>query len=73
MITETHFIDYKLIRAATQISPTYCRGANHTVAAAARTRDGRIITGVNVDHFTGGIPAPNSWSSAQQRLRAPTT
>jgi cytidine deaminase len=26
----------------------------HTVAAAARAADGRIVTGLNVYHFTGG-------------------
>lgn len=28
--------------------------ANHTTAAAARAGDGRVITGLNVYHFTGG-------------------
>ena len=30
------------------------RDEHHTVAAAARAADGRIVTGVNVYHFTGG-------------------
>jgi cytidine deaminase len=29
-------------------------GKNHTTAAAARSDDGRIVTGLNVYHFTGG-------------------
>ncbi|WP_326701848.1 cytidine deaminase [Streptomyces sp. NBC_01754] len=33
---------------------TRCRGDNHTLAAAGRTRDGRIVTAVNAYHFTGG-------------------
>ncbi|WP_241672076.1 cytidine deaminase [Streptomyces sp. IB2014 016-6] len=32
----------------------HARGDDHTVACAARDRDGRIITGLNVYHFTGG-------------------
>lgn len=33
---------------------TRCRGDNHTMAAAARARDGRIVTAVNAHHFMGG-------------------
>ncbi|MGP4003649.1 cytidine deaminase family protein [Streptomyces sp. 8N706] len=47
-------IDHELIRAATEVARTRCRGDNHSMAAAARNRDGRIITGVNAYHFTGG-------------------
>jgi len=47
-------LDNELVDAATHIAATACRGDDHTVAAAARTRDGRIVTGVNVYHFTGG-------------------
>ncbi|GAA2226678.1 MULTISPECIES: cytidine deaminase [Kitasatospora] len=46
--------DLELVRAATHTAETYARGDNHTVAAAARAKDGRIITGLNVYHFTGG-------------------
>ncbi|MFB6820180.1 cytidine deaminase [Streptomyces virginiae] len=49
-----HPVDHELVRAATEVARTRCRGDNHTVAAAARTRDGRIITAVNAYHFTGG-------------------
>ncbi|WP_030759071.1 MULTISPECIES: cytidine deaminase family protein [unclassified Streptomyces] len=49
-----HPVDHELIRAATRIARTRCRGDNHTVAAAARARDGRIVTAVNAYHFTGG-------------------
>ncbi|MFJ6483741.1 MULTISPECIES: cytidine deaminase family protein [unclassified Streptomyces] len=52
--TPPHPVDHELIRAATHVARTRCRGDNHTVAAAARARDGRIITAVNADHFTGG-------------------
>ncbi|MDQ0688465.1 cytidine deaminase [Streptomyces achromogenes] len=54
MTTQTHPVDHELIRAAAQVARTRCRGDNHTVAAAARDRDGRIITAVNAYHFTGG-------------------
>ncbi|MFD7783376.1 cytidine deaminase family protein [Streptomyces nojiriensis] len=49
-----HSVDHELVQAATDIARTRCRGDNHTVAAAARARDGRIITAVNAYHFTGG-------------------
>jgi cytidine deaminase len=28
---------------------------NHSVVSAARTKDGKVITGFNVHHFTGGV------------------
>ncbi|MFB6559052.1 cytidine deaminase family protein [Streptomyces sp. NPDC058682] len=55
MTTEhPHPVDDELVRAATHIARTRCHGDNHTVAAAARARDGRIITAMNAYHFTGG-------------------
>ncbi|MGA5898035.1 cytidine deaminase family protein [Streptomyces venetus] len=54
MTTQHHPVDHELIRAATQVAETRCRGDHHTVAAAARARDGRIVSAVNVYHFTGG-------------------
>ncbi|MDX3801595.1 cytidine deaminase [Streptomyces sp. AK04-3B] len=54
MTAQTPPVDHELIRAAAQVARTRCRGDNHTVAAAARARDGRIITAVNAYHFTGG-------------------
>ncbi|WPP33766.1 cytidine deaminase [Streptomyces sp. CL7] len=50
----THDVDEELVAAATEVARTRCRGDNHTMAAAARTTDGRIVTGVNAYHFTGG-------------------
>ncbi|MFC4508194.1 MULTISPECIES: cytidine deaminase [Streptomyces] len=47
-------IDHELIEAAAHVARTRCRGDNHTMAAAARAQDGRIITAVNAYHFTGG-------------------
>ncbi|MFI6906575.1 cytidine deaminase [Nonomuraea sp. NPDC050394] len=47
-------MDDELIQAAAHVARTHCRGDNHTMAAAARARDGRIITAVNAYHFTGG-------------------
>ncbi|MDH6140578.1 MULTISPECIES: cytidine deaminase [Kitasatospora] len=54
MTTQTPHVDQELIDAAAQVARTRCRGDNHTMAAAARTRDGRIVTAVNAYHFTGG-------------------
>jgi cytidine deaminase len=54
MTTQTQPVDYELIEAAAHVARTRCRGDNHTMAAAARTRDGRIVTAVNAYHFTGG-------------------
>ncbi|WP_376773455.1 hypothetical protein [Nonomuraea endophytica] len=42
------------MQAAAHVARTHCRGDNHTMAAAARARNGRIITAVNAYHFTGG-------------------
>ncbi|NEB82435.1 cytidine deaminase [Streptomyces sp. SID14478] len=47
-------LDQELVEAAAHVARTRCRGDNHTIAAAARARDGRIVTGVNAYHFTGG-------------------
>ncbi|HEX5540083.1 MAG TPA: cytidine deaminase [Micromonospora sp.] len=46
--------DRALVQAATAVARLRCRSENHTVAAAARTVDGRLFTAVNVYHFTGG-------------------
>ncbi|MFD2766124.1 cytidine deaminase family protein [Micromonospora eburnea] len=46
--------DRALVQAATAVAKLRCRSDNHSVAAAARTTDGRVFTGVNVYHFTGG-------------------
>lgn len=54
MTKQTRPVDHELIRAAAHVARTRCRGDNHTMAAAARAQDGRIITAVNVYHFTGG-------------------
>ncbi|GAA1980233.1 cytidine deaminase [Kitasatospora viridis] len=47
-------VDHELVEAAAEVARTRCRGDNHTMAAAARARDGRIVTAVNAYHFTGG-------------------
>lgn len=54
MTTQTHHVDRELIQAAAHVARTRCRGDNHTMAAAARAQDGRIVTAVNAYHFTGG-------------------
>ncbi|MCX4818971.1 cytidine deaminase [Streptomyces sp. NBC_01142] len=47
-------IDQELVDVATRLVATRAKGDDHTVAAAARNRDGRVVTGLNVYHFTGG-------------------
>ncbi|MEV7615484.1 cytidine deaminase [Streptomyces sp. NPDC089799] len=47
-------VDHELIQAAAEVARTHCRGDNHTMAAAARAENGRIVTAVNAYHFTGG-------------------
>lgn len=54
MTTWIQDVDHELIQAAAHVARTRCRGDNHTVAAAGRARDGRIVTAVNAYHFTGG-------------------
>ena len=46
--------DLELVEEATRLIAARSDDRNHTTAAAARTTDGRIVTGVNVYHFTGG-------------------
>ncbi|WP_244178881.1 cytidine deaminase family protein [Streptomyces rubellomurinus] len=47
-------VDLELVAAAEEVARRFCRGDNHTVAAAGRNADGRIVTAVNAYHFTGG-------------------
>ncbi|MEU1707770.1 cytidine deaminase [Streptomyces sp. NPDC005706] len=54
MTRQPHPVDHELVQAAAHVAGTRCRGDNHTMAAAARARDGRIVTAVNAYHFTGG-------------------
>ena len=54
MTRQPHPVDHELIQAAAHVARTRCRGDNHTMAAAARTPDGLIVTAVNAYHFTGG-------------------
>ena len=54
MTAQTHPVDHELIQAAADVARTRCRGDNHTMAAAARAQDGRIVTAVNAYHSTGG-------------------
>ncbi|WP_327349307.1 cytidine deaminase [Streptomyces sp. NBC_01321] len=54
MTTQAPHVDHELIQAAAHVARTRCRGDNHTMAAAARAQDGRIVTAVNAYHFTGG-------------------
>ena len=43
-----------LIGEATAVIARATDHENHPVAAAIRSRDGRVVTGINLDHFTGG-------------------
>lgn len=45
--------DRALVQAAVAVARLRCRDDRHTVAAAARTPQGRVLTGVNVRHDTG--------------------
>lgn len=54
MPAQSRPVDHELIQAAVDVARTRCRGDNHTVAAAGRAPDGRIVTAVNAYHFTGG-------------------
>ncbi|MFC9842764.1 cytidine deaminase family protein [Streptomyces sp. NPDC060223] len=54
MTSRTHPVDHELIEAAAHVARTHCQGDNHTMAAAGRAQDGRIVTAVNAYHFTGG-------------------
>lgn len=47
-------IDALLVAAATDLIDRANDDQNHTVAAAIRTHDGTVFTGVNLFHFTGG-------------------
>ncbi|MEU8219141.1 cytidine deaminase [Micromonospora taraxaci] len=49
--------DRALVQAATAVAKLRCRSQHHTVASAARNADGRVFTGVNVQHATGGVCA----------------
>ena len=54
MRTGVDAADLELVQRATEIVDRCGDGRVHTVAAAARASDGRIVTGVNLYHFTGG-------------------
>lgn len=47
-------MDSELVEVARTLIDARTDDANHTTGAAARTAGGRIVTGVNVFHFTGG-------------------
>ncbi|MET9133834.1 cytidine deaminase family protein [Streptomyces antibioticus] len=54
MTVQNHPVDHELVEAAAHVARTRCRGDHHTMAAAGRAPDGRIVTAVNAYHFTGG-------------------
>ncbi|WP_432032151.1 cytidine deaminase family protein [Streptomyces antibioticus] len=54
MTMQNHPVDHELVEAAAHVARTRCRGDHHTMAAAGRAPDGRIVTAVNAYHFTGG-------------------
>lgn len=47
-------MDAELIEAAGELIAARGDDRNHTVGAAARAGDGRIVSAVNLYHFTGG-------------------
>ncbi|TCB95944.1 cytidine deaminase [Micromonospora zingiberis] len=49
--------DRALVQAASAVAKLRCRSAAHTLASAARTADGRVVSAVNVVHDTGGACA----------------
>ncbi|GIJ33502.1 hypothetical protein Vse01_26500 [Micromonospora sediminimaris] len=46
--------DRALVQAASAVAKLRCRSAAHTLATAARTADGRVISAVNVARAAGG-------------------
>lgn len=46
--------DAELVAAARRLVEQRTDGYRHTVAAAVRLTDGRLVTGLNLYHFTGG-------------------
>lgn len=46
-------VDRALVQAAGAVVRLRCRSERHTVAAAALTPEGRVVTGVNVHHASG--------------------
>ncbi len=65
----------EMIQAATNAVSKYGDGKNHTIGAAVATKDGKIITGVNLFHFTGGpcgeiVAIANAISSGEKDLAA---
>ena len=71
MTAQSDQVDRELVEAAADVARSRCRGDNHTMAAAARARDGRIVTAVNAYHFTGGpcaelvLPTSYVWADHQ--------
>ncbi|WP_233513992.1 cytidine deaminase [Micromonospora craterilacus] len=49
--------DRALVQAASAVAKLRCRSAAHTLASAARTGEGRVVSGVNVVHPPGGACA----------------
>ncbi|WP_189045250.1 cytidine deaminase [Micromonospora sonchi] len=49
--------DRALVQAASAVAKLRCRSAAHTLATAARTAEGRVVSGVNVVHDSGGACA----------------
>ncbi len=57
MITES---DRELIATASELLKERYAPYMHTVAAALKTKDGQIVTGINIDHFSGFVCAETS-------------
>jgi cytidine deaminase len=64
-----------MVKAATEAVDKYGDKQNHTVAAAVVTADGKVITGLNLFHFTGGpcgeiVAVANAISNGEKGLTA---
>jgi cytidine deaminase len=55
-----HEDDQQLIVAASDLLKERYAPNMHTVAAALRTKNGDIVTGLNIDHFSGFVCAETS-------------
>ncbi len=69
MTSQTNPADHELIEAAAHVARTRRRGDNHTVAAAARVRDGRIVTAVNAYHAARDVRLGGTTSSTPDETR----
>lgn len=64
--------DQALVEEAAQLIAELPENENHTVSAAVRDKNGKVFTGVNLYHFTGGLCAePVALAVAAANVSAP--